>query len=164
VTGGASGGAGSAGAGGDGGTGGGGSGGGGTGGGGTGGGGTGGGGSGGAGTGGGGRGGRGGGGIGGGGAGGTALACDPTYLGTFAGEAMFPAATYSAYWLAAGDFDRDGKLDVATANSGDSTISVLRGTGRGTFQPPTTFGAGSGNYAVTAADFNGDGKLDSRDR
>ena len=59
-----------------------------------------------------------------------ALACDPAYLGTFAAEAMFPGGTYSAYWLVAGDFDRDGKLDVATANSADGTVSVLRGTGR----------------------------------
>src|SRR5204862_4245932 len=141
VTGGAGGGGGAAGAGGDGGTGGGG----GTGGagtGGTGGGGTGGGGTGGSGTGGSGGGGTGGGGRGGGGAGGTTRACDPAYLGTFAAEAMFPTSS-QAYGLVAGDFDRDGKLDVATANNGDGTVGIMRGTGRGTFLAPTAFATGA---------------------
>src|SRR5262245_29039428 len=32
-----------------------------------------------------------------------------------------------------GDFNGDGKLDIAVANFGDSTVSVLLGNGDGTF-------------------------------
>src|SRR5207237_5389881 len=42
-----------------------------------------------------------------------------------------------------GDFNGDGKLDLAASNSGDNTLSVLLGNGDGTFQPPVTCAAGS---------------------
>ena len=60
-----------------------------------------------------------------------------------------------------GDFNRDGKLDVATANLGGSNISVLRGLGGGVFSEPEHFAAGPGAWAVAAGDFNGDGWLDA---
>jgi hypothetical protein len=63
--------------------------------------------------------------------------------------------------VAIGDFDHDGRLDLAVA-SGDSnsTVSVLLGNGDGTFQPQVRYPVGSFPYGVAAADVNLDGNLD----
>jgi hypothetical protein len=63
-------------------------------------------------------------------------------------------------WVAVGDFNRDGKPDLVTANNISDTVSVLLGNGDGTFQPHVDYGAGLGPRAVAVSDFNGDGKLD----
>jgi len=65
--------------------------------------------------------------------------------------------------IAVGDFNGDGRLDLAVANVGSNGVSVLLGNGDGTFQAPLNFVLGTqlGNSAsVAAGDFNGDGKLD----
>lgn len=66
--------------------------------------------------------------------------------------------------LAAGDFNKDGKLDVAVANYGDGfnpgSVVLLMGDGAGAFTAGTTPAAGTGPEAVGAGDFNGDGILD----
>ncbi|MBV8555317.1 MAG: VCBS repeat-containing protein, partial [Planctomycetaceae bacterium] len=59
-----------------------------------------------------------------------------------------------------GDFNRDGALDVVTADEGSNDVTILLGNGDGTFQTPRTFPAGVDPIAVTADDFNGDGRLD----
>jgi hypothetical protein len=41
----------------------------------------------------------------------------------------------SARSVAIGDLNGDGKPDLATANQGDATASVILGNGNGTFQP-----------------------------
>jgi uncharacterized membrane protein len=59
-----------------------------------------------------------------------------------------------------GDFNGDGKQDIATLNTNDS-VSILLGNGNGTFQPAVVYAVGSANtLALAAGDFNGDGKLD----
>src|SRR5580658_623300 len=60
-----------------------------------------------------------------------------------------------------GDFNGDGKLDVAVTNAGTyDMVSVLPGTGSGTLKAPVVFGTNYGPSGIAAADFNGDGKLD----
>jgi hypothetical protein len=61
--------------------------------------------------------------------------------------------------ITTGDFNADGKLDLATANPGSGNVSVLLGDGAGGFSTPMNFG-NSGPYSVTTGDFNADGKLD----
>jgi VCBS repeat protein/ASPM-SPD-2-Hydin domain-containing protein len=65
--------------------------------------------------------------------------------------------------LAVGDFNGDGKPDLAVGNSGHATgiLSVLLGNGDGTFQSPINTSTGNGAIAVAVGDFNGDGKLDA---
>jgi hypothetical protein len=70
--------------------------------------------------------------------------------------------------MVVGDFNGDGKVDLAVAvNSSlinDASVAVLAGTGAGTFAPATVFvldrANGANLTALALADFNGDGKLD----
>ena len=59
-----------------------------------------------------------------------------------------------------GDFNSDGKSDLATANYFGNSVSVLLGTGTGSFGTATNFTVGTGPFSVTVGDFNGDGKSD----
>src|SRR5438876_10812139 len=59
---------------------------------------------------------------------------------------------------AVGDFNGDGKLDLAVANAGIKNVSVLIGNGDGTFKAPVNFGA-PGTQSVAAGDFYGAGNL-----
>jgi hypothetical protein len=60
----------------------------------------------------------------------------------------------------AGDFNGDGKLDLAVANGASNNVSILLGNGNGTFQAPLNTAVGVQPIALAAADFNADGKLD----
>jgi hypothetical protein len=64
------------------------------------------------------------------------------------------------YHLVAGDFNGDGKLDLAVINVLDNTISILLGNGDGTFKTQTTVSTAAFPIGIVAGDFNGDGKLD----
>src|SRR5207248_1751924 len=62
--------------------------------------------------------------------------------------------------VAIGDFNGDGKSDLAVANTGSNTVSILLGTGTGAFGPATNFTVGTNPRSVAIGDFNGDGKSD----
>ena len=81
--------------------------------------------------------------------------------------AWMPTDTYMLGVPTVGDFNQDGKLDVALPAMdyylGDlPQINVLLGNGDGSFQTPTIYTDTffRGGYAVASADLNGDGKLD----
>ena len=62
--------------------------------------------------------------------------------------------------VALGDFNGDGKLDVAVTNGGTyDMVSVLPGTGSGTLKAAVPFGANFGPAGIAAADFNGTASL-----
>ena len=64
--------------------------------------------------------------------------------------------------LGLGDFNGDGKLDLATVNNEDNDISVALDDGRGGFTnaPGSPFAVGPSPYPLTLADVNGDERLD----
>ncbi len=69
------------------------------------------------------------------------------------------AAAGSPQAVATGDFNRDGKLDLVTANYSASSVTVLLGDGSGGFTaaPGSPFAVGANPASVAVADFNGDG-------
>jgi uncharacterized repeat protein (TIGR01451 family) len=77
----------------------------------------------------------------------------------FAPAATYPVGTAPSA-IIVGDFNGDGKSDLAVANLGSSNVSILLNNGDGTFQAAATSPAGTAPQALAAGDFNGDGKLD----
>lgn len=60
-----------------------------------------------------------------------------------------------------GDFNRDGKLDLAIVRGFSNYIGILLGNGDGTFKGAIDYLSGGSNpRLITTGDFNGDGKLD----
>ncbi|MBI3416464.1 MAG: VCBS repeat-containing protein [Verrucomicrobia bacterium] len=60
----------------------------------------------------------------------------------------------------AGDFNNDGRPDLAVANEGGSTISLLLAKSNGMFQAAITVSAGASPVGLAVADLSGDKRLD----
>lgn len=77
----------------------------------------------------------------------------------FASAVAYTAGTNPTA-VAVGDFNQDGKTDLAVTNWNDNTVSVLLGNGAGAFGAPAGFAVGLNPTSVIVGDFNGDGKPD----
>jgi hypothetical protein len=62
--------------------------------------------------------------------------------------------------IAAADFDRDGRDDLAVAFAGSADVAVFISRGDGLFEPPVIYTHGTGDGAVKAGDLNKDGMVD----
>ena len=62
--------------------------------------------------------------------------------------------------IASGDFNGDGRPDVAVPNNVSHNVSVLLGDGAGGFGPPMNFAVPQYPGSIAVADFNKDGKAD----
>ena len=62
--------------------------------------------------------------------------------------------------IAAGDFNRDGFVDLAVADTHTQQLSILLGDGSGAFPTSREIVLGNAPRGVRCADFNGDGILD----
>jgi uncharacterized protein (TIGR03437 family) len=86
--------------------------------------------------------------------------------GTFSAPVNYPAGSYPSP-LAMGDFNKDGKLDLAVGGETGSTaasiagsVSILLGKGDGTFSAGSSYSVGKAPQSMVATDFNGDGNVD----
>jgi hypothetical protein len=80
--------------------------------------------------------------------------------GTFT-AAPSPAVNQYPGGLAVGDFNGDGKPDLAVLNYTGSSVTILLGNGHGEFTAaPSSPAVGGNPTAIAAGDLNGDGKLD----
>ena len=86
----------------------------------------------------------------------TPVTCLPV---SFAAATNFGVGSYPTS-VAVGDFNGDRKQDLAVANSGSETVSILLGDGAGNFSAATNFAAGHSAWSLAVGDFNGDGKQD----
>jgi hypothetical protein len=85
--------------------------------------------------------------------------------GTFKAAVNYPTG-FNSSSVILGDFNGDGKLDLAVPNAdfGGNPVApgimILLGNGDGTFQANVNYEAGSNPSSVAVGDFNGDGRLD----
>jgi hypothetical protein len=89
----------------------------------------------------------------------TSISFGSQFVGKTTSPLTYTAGNYPDA-LATGDFNGDGKLDIAVVNADGNNISVFFGKGDGTFQPAVNYGDTEGPAYIVAADLNGDGKPD----
>src|SRR5205814_3905655 len=62
--------------------------------------------------------------------------------------------------VAVGDFDGDGKQDLAVANYNSANVAIFLGNGAGSFVGPISFVTGINPLSLAVGDFDTDGKQD----
>src|SRR5207245_1710110 len=69
---------------------------------------------------------------------------------------------HGPFSVVVGDFNLDGRPDLATANESSNTVTILLGDGAGGFSQPSgsPVAAGSHPSSVAVGDFNRDGRPD----
>jgi len=77
----------------------------------------------------------------------------------FSGPTNYPVGK-APMVVAVADFNGDGNLDLAVANSGSNDVSILLGNGDGTFQRAKNYQVGRNPSSIAVGDFNRDGKED----
>jgi hypothetical protein len=82
----------------------------------------------------------------------------PASAGSFKAAGHFQVGSHPVA-VAAGDFNRDGILDLAVVNS-NRTVSVLAGLGDGSFRERVDYAIGVNARSIIVADINGDGNAD----
>ena len=68
--------------------------------------------------------------------------------------------------IVAGDFNRDGHLDLGVVNAGSTTLSIFINDTIGSFLPPSEIEVGTAPLSIQAAQFdddNGDFQIDDND-
>ncbi|MBF0125500.1 MAG: VCBS repeat-containing protein, partial [Magnetococcales bacterium] len=94
----------------------------------------------------------------------TAASLVPDYDGLLPSVSFATAINYAVgifpYSVTSGDFNSDGRLDLASVNFGNGNLSVLLGNGGGGFSGAVNYAIGSGPISVTSGDFNNDSRLD----
>jgi hypothetical protein len=82
-----------------------------------------------------------------------------TGTGTFNPSVNYTTANQPNF-LAIGDFNKDGKQDLVTANYAATSISVFLGNGNGTFAAKVDYTTGNSPVSVSIGDLNADGNQD----
>jgi ELWxxDGT repeat protein len=80
--------------------------------------------------------------------------------GSFHAEVTTSVPDFNPASLVVGDFNGDGKVDIAEAGDQIGTVNVLLGDNTGALQSSFTASLAAGAHAIQTADFNGDGKAD----
>ena len=79
-------------------------------------------------------------------------------------ELSIPAAPLAIggnpYFLAAGDFNADSKLDLAVLDQYAQVVTIYQGDGGGNFQKKSSYITGYGPQSLVLTDYNQDGILD----
>jgi len=85
--------------------------------------------------------------------------CDNVTWHGFAATSNY-AVQQGAVPVTNGDFNGDGRLDLAVGNADVASVSILVGNGSGGFGSATNFAVGAAPYGLATGDLNADGKLD----
>ena len=85
---------------------------------------------------------------------------DPAHPGSFLPATVLATPGRTPLDVAVGDLSGSGRMDIAVAASGGSSILVFSQTATGTFTGPVAYAVGGEPQAVTVADLDGNGRAD----
>jgi hypothetical protein len=77
------------------------------------------------------------------------------------GAAMVTSSEYALQSVYCADLNGDGYDDAAVAREANGMVTVHLNDGRGLLGEPSSYAAAPGTWALSGADFDGDGDLDA---